>query len=136
MNLDKISKDIQQETDKNRLKDLTDLFNLSLAKRNAIRVLKLYKLLDNIDNELITRFETSPAMFSNSDLLDYLNAIQKSIELSNQAVTNIKENPVPQIQQNVQVNIVDSLSRESRERISEAVKILLNQVNNGEKVDG
>lgn len=75
-------------------------------------------------------------MFSNSDLLDYLNAIQKSIELSNQAVTNIKENPVPQIQQNVQVNIVDSLSRESRERISEAVKILLNQVNNGEKIDG
>lgn len=74
-------------------------------------------------------------MFSNSDLLDYLNAIQKSIELSNQAVTNIKENPVPQIQQNVQVNIVDSLSRESRDRISEAVKVLLNQVqmekNNG-----
>lgn len=67
-------------------------------------------------------------MFSNSDLLDYLNAIQKSIELSNQAVTNIKENPVPQIQQNVQVNIVDSLSRESRDRISEAVKVLLNQV--------
>lgn len=75
-------------------------------------------------------------MFSNSDLLDYLNAIQKSIELSNQAVTNIKENPVPQIQQNVQVNIVDSLSRESRDRISEAVKVLLNQVNNGEKIDG
>lgn len=75
-------------------------------------------------------------MFSNGDLLDYLNAIQKSIELSNQAVNNIKENPVPQIQQNVQVNIVDSLSRESRERISEAVKILLNQVNNGEKIDG
>lgn len=75
-------------------------------------------------------------MFSNGDLLDYLNAIQKSIELSNQAVNNIKENPVPQIQQNVQVNIVDSLSRESRERISDAVKVLLNQVNNGEKIDG
>ena len=43
---DEIANKIMQETDDSSIKNLTHLFNLNQAKKNALRILKLNSLLD------------------------------------------------------------------------------------------
>ena len=124
--------------DVDKIKDLTHLFNVQNAKKNALRIVKLNGLLDKVSDQAIERFEKRPGEFSNKDLLDYMTVVQNSIDRSTKAL-NLEEQPLIQINQNtseVNVNLGEnSMNRESREKVLNAVNMLLkiaqsNNINN------
>ena len=127
-NLDRTSEDlitrIVTENDSEKLKDLVNLFNINQSKKNIVRADIFSKLLDKISIQMTERFEKKPGEFSNKDLLDYLTAVRSAIDKSDIIPEDIT---IPVIQNNTQVNVnVDNnLSRESKERIADAVGSIL-----------
>lgn len=124
------------EKDPKKVKDLTDLFNVSINKKNMVRITKLNDLLDKTTDQAIERFEKQPDQFSNKELIDYMNAVSN---ISDRAVNNLKAaNDAPPIQLNQQNNVsinvggtnINELTRESRQRILDAVNSVLQQSNN------
>lgn len=132
--LDSIVLDIIKEKNPEELKDLTNLFNMNQAKKSIERANKYSKLLDNVVDKMSERVEKRADQFTNEDLLDYLNAIQKALEKNEMTDITNEMAPIIQYQQNNQVNInVDSgLNRESREKVMDAIKAIMEKANNGE----
>ena len=123
---------IINEQDIDKVKDLTALFNLNQNKKNVVRVMKLNALLDTISDSIIDRFEKRPGEFSNDDLIKYMQVTENAIDRANKSLALVDETPAIQLQQNNQTNInvqFNSLDRESRERVAEAVKALLAKAN-------
>lgn len=108
--------------------DLTALFNLNSQKRNVLRVLKMNNLLDKVTDQIIERFEKNPNLFTNEDLLKYMQVTESAIDRANKNLNMIEDTPSIQLlQQNqVNININDGLNRESRQRIIETVQAILN----------
>lgn len=135
--LDKSSEDLIKnivlEQDPDRLKDLVSLFNTVQSKKNIVRVDAFSKLLDKISDQMIERFEKKPGEFSNKDLLDYLNAVRSAMDKSDIVPENIN---MPVIQNNTQVNLnIDTgLSKESKERVADAVNSILAKLKNNNSV--
>ena len=123
-----IAQDIINEEDVDTIKDLTHLFNLNQQKKNVLRIMKLNGLLDNVSDKIIERFEKYPDNFSNADLLNYLQVTQNAIDKANKNLNLVEDTPVIQFNQNnqVNVNILDSYDRESKERVMNALKSILN----------
>ena len=122
-----IVKDVVEESDIAKTKDLVALFNWNISKKNVMRIQKLNSLFDSVTDQMAKRFETRPDQFSNDDLLNYMKAVQGAIDSSNKLIDNIEE-PPPQIIQNntqINVNVVDKFDRESRARILAAVQATL-----------
>lgn len=116
------------------VKESIALFNLYQAKKNAARIVKLNNLLDNVSDRMVDRFEKYPDNFSNKDLLDYLQVTQGAIDKANKSLNMVEE--VPQIslnqQNNVNINISQDMSRESREKVVDAVQAFLTRLQNPE----
>ena len=116
--------------DKKSLQNELELFNLNQSKKNALRVMKLNSLLDEVEDQAIKRFKEKPDMVSNKDLLDYMQVVAGQIERSQKYLDQINETPAIQIknQKNeVNVNISSTLDRDSKEKVIEAVKALLKE---------
>lgn len=128
-----IAQQIISEQDFEKLKDLTKLFNVTAAKKNTLRVIKLSNLLDKVSDQMLERFENQPDMFSNKDLLDYMTVTQNAITRASDSLSRIDETPLIQVNQqkneiNVTVNDgLSNMSRESKTKIVDAVKALLSQ---------
>ena len=73
---------------------------------------------------MLERFEKKPGEFSNSDLINYLQVTQNAIDRANKSISLIDENPAITLNQ-VNINVTDNLSRESRTKIEDAVKAIL-----------
>lgn len=115
-----------EETDINKTNDLIALFNWNMSKKNLARVMKLDSLFDSITDQIATRVETKPDQFSNDDLLNYMKTIQNAIDASSKIVANIEEPPnIIQNNTQINVNVVDTFDRDSRERILAAVQATL-----------
>ena len=128
----KVTNELIEEQDLDKVKNLTKLFNLNQAKRNAIRVMKLNSLLDKVSDQMIERFNKKPGEFSNKELLDYMSVVQSTIDRANKSIELVDQTPAIVInQQNNQVNIDNSpvLDRESRMRVVEAVKGIMQTLN-------
>lgn len=128
----KVTNELIEEQDLDKVKNLTKLFNLNQAKRNAIRVMKLNSLLDKVSDQMIERFDKKPGEFSNKELLDYMSVVQSTIDRANKSIELVDQTPAIVInQQNNQVNIDNSpvLDRESRMRVVEAVKGIMKTLN-------
>ena len=128
----KVTNELIEEQDLDKVKNLTKLFNLNQAKRNAIRVMKLNSLLDKVGDQMIERFDKKPGEFSNKELLDYMSVVQSTIDRANKSIELVDQTPAIVInQQNNQVNIDNSpvLDRESRMRVVEAVKGIMKTLN-------
>lgn len=130
----KLAQQIINEDSLDEIKNLTKLFNLNQSKKNAMRVLKLNSLLDKVSDQMIERFEKKPGEFSNADLLNYMTITQNAIDRANKSLNLVEETPAIQLQQNnqINVNIIDSLSRDSKDRVTEAVKSILSKINSME----
>ena len=121
--LDEQTKEIAQkildEENIDKVKDLTALFNLNAQKRNVMRVIKMNGLLDSVTDQIVERFEKKPDNFSNEELLKYMQVTENAIDRANKNLNLVEETPPIQYQQNnqVNINIVDSLDRDSRERV-------------------
>ena len=114
------------ETDINKTNELISLFNWNMSKKNLARVMKLDSLFDSITDQIALRVEKKPDQFSNDELLNYMKSVQNAIDASSKIVAHIEEPPAI-ITNNTQinVNVGDSFSRESRERILAAIKATL-----------
>lgn len=118
-------------------KDLTALFNLNSQKRNVLRVLKMNNLLDKVTDQIIERFEKNPHLFTNEDLLRYMQVTENAIDRANKNLNMVEETPPIQLlQQNqVNININQGLNRESRQRVIETVQAILNSSQNNSAED-
>jgi hypothetical protein len=120
------------ETDEQKVRDLTYLFNANQNKKTMVRVNKLSDLLDTITDQALTRFTMRPDEISNKELFDGLKIVQDLIDRGQKQVSGVGETPLIQVnQQTNEVNIGTSsttLSRDSRERVKSAVLSLLNNI--------
>lgn len=126
-NSKEIINQITKTNDTDELKQLTAMFNLNMAKKNMMRLLKLSGLLDVLSETAIERVNNHPDEITNKELIDYLNVIQTLIDKSTKNVDEATTN-VPVIQINTQNNIIandtilDTLkTKESRDRVLAAV---------------
>ena len=120
------------ETDEQKTRDLTQLFNANQNKKTMVRVNKLSDLLDTITDQALARFTARPDEISNKELFDGLKVVQDLIERGQKQVSGAGEMPLIQVnQQNNEVTIGGSpstLSRDSRERVKSAVLGLLESI--------
>ena len=108
-------------------KDLTELFNLSQRKMDALHLLKLSKVRDTALSQMEERLEKRPHEFTNKDLMDYMNSFEKAIERAQGNVAQVRETPaITHLEQNnTTININDNLTRDEKRNIVEAVKSIL-----------
>lgn len=122
-----IAHDIIKEDNVDTIKDLTHLFNLNQAKKNVIRLMKLNGLLDTVSDKIIERFEKYPDNFSNEDLIKYLQVTENAIDKANKNLSLVDDTPIIQVNHNnqVNVNLIDTYDKESKERILNFVNSVL-----------
>lgn len=125
---------IIQEKDLNKVQDLTHLFNAAQTKKTLARVDKMSILLDALTDQAIERLTNRPDEISNKELMDGMKTVQDLIERGQQQASNSGDeiNTFIQINQtNNEVHVGDeettanTLSRESREKVKNAVAELL-----------
>ena len=121
------------EGDLEKSKDLTYLFNINQNKKTMVRINKLSDLLDTMTQQALVRFTNKPDEISNKELMDGLKIVQDLIERGQRQAAGVDMTP-PLIQVNQQtVNIgesgANSLNRDSRERVKNAVMDLLKGLN-------
>lgn len=122
-----LADDIIKEQDLDKIKNLTNLFNINQHKKNIVRTTKLNELLDAITDQMVERFQKKPNEFSNADLLDYLTAVQNTIDKANKNTAQEDLQPIQQIN-NTQINInnEEQLSKEARDRVLNFIKKTIN----------
>ena len=121
-----VARQIADEGDVEKVKDLTHAFNVLFAKQNALRVMKLNGLLNAVTDEMILRMVTAPESFSHRDLLDYLSIVSTTMDKASKTVELIDETPAINLSQtNVNINVGEQqIGRESREKIEDAIKAI------------
>ena len=132
-----LTEQLISSTNPEDIQNIIYLFNISFQKKNTLRVQKLNQLQDKISDQIDERLTKKAGEFSNKDLLDYFKVFQDSINKNTLNLAN-QDNILPvQIIQN-QTNIIEeknNLSRESKDKIRDAVKSILNKLNSSEDDD-
>lgn len=125
----KVINKIIKEKDPTELKNLTQLFALTQAKKNILRSSTLNNIIDKTTEEMLARIEKHPEEFSHTDLINYLQAAQGAIDKANKLKEDLSTIQPIYNQQNNQVNIIagSELSRESKENVIDFFKKLLNK---------
>ena len=125
----KVINKIIKEKDPTELKNLTQLFALTQAKKNILRSSTLNNIIDRTTEEMLARIEKHPEEFSHTDLINYLQAAQGAIDKANKLKEDLSTIQPIYNQQNNQVNIIagSELSRESKENVIDFFKKLLNK---------
>lgn len=125
------------ETDIEKTKDLTYLFNLNQNKKTAVRINKMSTLLDALAEQTLQRLTARPNEISNQELLTGLKVVQDLIERGQKQLQAEPESaPLIQFnQQNNELNInndspLANVSRESREKVKNAVTAVLSMLQN------
>lgn len=115
------------------LKNIIDIFNFNLKKKDILRSSKLSEIQDKISEQIATRIDKRANEFSNADLLNYFKVVQDIINRSDNTLENVKT-PSIQINQQNNVNIdIDSarkLNKESRDKVVDAVQSILAKYGN------
>ena len=109
------------------IKDLTYLFNEAQIKQSMLRAQKLSKLQDKVVDNVEKRIDSKPDNFTNAELLNAINILQKSNNDNLTYINSINEKPQIQLVNNSLNVSVDnqSFSKEERQRITDAVSKLL-----------
>ena len=119
--------------DLDELKNIIEIFNFNLKKKDILRSSKLSDIQDKISEQIATRIDKRANEFSNADLLNYFKVVQDIIARSDNTLDNIKT-PSIQINQQNNVNIdIDSarkLNKESRDKVVDAVQSILAKYGN------
>lgn len=133
--LNNLVNDIMDEQDPNKTKDLVELFNWNISKKNIVRIRKLNNLYDSITDQMVERVDKRADQFSNSDLLDYVKTIQNAIDINTKNLSQVQEPPMILQQHNTQINVnlSNNFDQEAKQRIIAAVQATLNQVENNKK---
>lgn len=129
------------ETDANKTKDLTQLFNAVQNKKALIRTSKYGELLDLLMEQALVRFRNRPDEISNQELLSFLKTLQDMVERSQKQANGADSAPLIQINQQTN-NLGGSVpkTKESRENLQRVIQDILqdlapNQAQNADVVD-
>ena len=125
-----ITEQIIDEESIDELNNLLAKFNLNQKKRNIVRTEMLSRLMDKASVQMVERLDKHAGEFSNKDLLDYLATARAAIDKNNISIDSSDMKPLIAQQNNLNVNIT-TLSRESKERVSDAVRALLAKMSSG-----
>ena len=123
------------ETDIDNMKNIINLFNLNMKKKDIVRTAKLNDLQDKVYDQMDKRLTHKADEFSNADLLSYYKTIQESINKSDTTLDKV-DTPAIQIVQN-QLNINqenDELSRESKKKVIDLVQKFMSAYNQSQTV--
>lgn len=109
-----------------------ELFNLNQVKKNALRVVKLNNLLSKIEDQVVARFETRPDQASNRELLDYMDAVSKQIDRSqnfNKETLSTEVGGITRknVTTEVNINVAPTINKAN---VVDAISSLLKQVQN------
>lgn len=135
LNADKeeIVEKINETDDVEELKNLTNLFEISLAKKEIARTSKQSDLLDKLTDIAEERISKGDYL-TNDEVLNYHRAFQSNVDKSKKNLNNdVTEatNKVANTINEININVNDtSISRESRERILGVVDMILKSSNN------
>ena len=135
--IEKLVDQLIQEEDPDKTKEMINLFNINMAKKNTLRVIKVNELLDKVNDEAIRRLDDYPELMNHSDLLNYMKSAQLQLDKSMENIKSINEVPSIQLNQDNSVNInieKSELSRDSRERVLKAVQDFLAQSENADNI--
>jgi hypothetical protein len=131
-----VADDMVATNDVDKVKDLTHMFNLLQAKKNALRMMKMGELVDLTTDQMSQRLQKKPDEFTNTELVNYLNAIQNAMDKISKGLGTVDELPIIALQQNnVTVNVDNPIDADSRERITDVVKAILAKQKQQEVVD-
>lgn len=133
---EELEKSLLEETDVDNIKNIINLFNLNIKKKDIIRTAKLNELQDKVYNQMDKRLSQKADEFSNADLLTYFKTIQDTINKADTTLDKV-DTPSIQIVQN-QLNISepeDKLSRESRDKITNVVQKILQSMNSENTIE-
>ena len=125
---------ILQEDNVDKLKDLTHLFNAYQTKRQILRVNALNDVQDALVAQMAARLQNLPNNFNNNDIAMWMKTVQQALDSTHEKIQEIDNTPtiVNQTNTQINVNVEDTLSRESREKIMDALQVILGSVNNSE----
>ena len=118
---------INSVTTSEELKDVTNLFNLSITKKEMARVMQQNELYDLVLQQAGERLRKRPDELSTKDLIDYMNAFQNSIDKTKVSIDNVENAPTIQVNNDnkkVVLNI-NNLNREESEEVLDALNHLL-----------
>lgn len=134
--IEELSDRILNETDIEQFDKMKNLFDLNMKKKEIIRLNKLSDLQDLTVEEMSNRLQKRSGEFSNQDLLGYFKTIQESISKSDTSLDGIDVASIKVIQNqlNINMNNEDGLSRESKNKVIEAIRSILDKSTSNEEV--
>lgn len=136
---EKIAQNILAAPTARELQEQFDLFNMSQSKKNALRIIKLNSLLDKVEDQAIERFERRPDQISNKELLEYMQVVAGQIDRSQKYIDSLDDKPMIKVNEvngrktEVNINVSPELNRESREKVVDAIQVLIKQLNSSEE---
>lgn len=131
--LEDIEKRILEENDVDKLKNVIDIFNLNIQKKNIIRNSKLVELQDLITAQMQERVAQKADEFSNQDLITYFKTVQETLNKSDNSLDSVNIPAIKVVQNQLNINVQkDALPRESKEKVLEVVGAILRKAAQGE----
>ena len=118
---------INSVTTSEELKDVTNLFNLSITKKEMARVMQQNELYDLVLQQAGERLRKRPDELSTKDLIDYMNAFQNSIDKTKVSIDNVENAPTIQVNNDNKKVVfnINNLNREESEEVLDALNHLL-----------
>jgi len=123
-----LAKKLEEAKSMSEFKDVISEFNVSMVKRSMVRANTQNDLLDDILEKVKERVENHHDEMSNKELLEYMEAMQNAVAESRKQVSTVADEPpitINNTKNEVNVNIADGMSHESRERVLMAVRKML-----------
>ena len=121
------------EKDKQKMQAIEQQFNDIQRKKQLARISKLSDVQDMLTDQFYQRISQRPDEISNKEMLDGMKVVQDLME-KNQKRAEIMEE-IPQLIQinQTEVNVNNNLNRDSRERVKNAVQVLLANINKAQQ---
>ena len=129
------SEDEQQlltSNSKDEVDQIINLFNQNLKKKELLRIGKLSELQDLIVEQAEKRLTKYSDEFSNKDLIEFFKTFQTTLQNTDKSMDNIPQIQITQNQLNLSIEPPE-FDQDSRQRILNAVRMLLNQPETDQK---
>ena len=127
----KIYDGINKEEDIDKLKNLIDLFNVNIKKKEILRKQTLSQLQDKVLYQVQRRIENNPEEFTNKELNDFMKTFSDMLDrdatLIDDDINAIQLNSPQEVNININ-NEIKYLDKDSRHRIANAVSNILNSI--------
>ena len=128
---------INSVTSTEELKEVANLFNLNITKKELARGMLQDELLDLVLQQAGERLKKRPGELSTKDLLDYMTAFQNNLARTSSYVDKVENAPTIQVNNdNKKVNVtINTLSRDSSDNILEALNQMLQSIGEGQSLE-